>query len=135
MPDFTPVFSLGRSFGASDRREPGGVTGAEPASQAAPIINGGAYPSKPPCLVECSLADSDRREPGGVTGAQPPSNDIVYDVVGPVCESSDVFAKGISLPACRRGDFIAIRSAGAYGESMASRYNCHELPGSYFDDK
>ena len=56
----------------------------------------------------------------------------LYDVVGPVCESSDVFGKGVSLDACRRGDFIAIRSAGAYGESMASTYNCRPLPGSFF---
>lgn len=55
-----------------------------------------------------------------------------YDVVGPVCESSDVFDRGVSLDACRRGDFIAIRTAGAYGESMASRYNGRPLPGSYF---
>ena len=53
-----------------------------------------------------------------------------YDVVGPVCESSDVFGKGVSLAECRRGDFIAIRSAGAYGESMASGYNCRPLPES-----
>ena len=58
----------------------------------------------------------------------------IYDVVGPVCESSDVFAKGVSLDKCHRGDFIAIRSAGAYGESMASGYNCHPLPGSYFNE-
>ena len=56
----------------------------------------------------------------------------IYDVVGPVCESSDVFAKGIPLSGCRRGDFIAIRSAGAYGESMASGYNCRPLPDSIF---
>ena len=55
----------------------------------------------------------------------------MYDVVGPVCESSDVFVKGAMIDRCRRGDFIAIRSAGAYGESMASRYNCHPLPESY----
>ena len=56
----------------------------------------------------------------------------LYDVVGPVCESSDVFGKGVSLDACRRGDFIAIRSAGAYGESMASTYNGRPLPGAFF---
>ena len=55
----------------------------------------------------------------------------IYDVVGPVCESSDVFGKAVSLDKCHRGDFIAIRSAGAYGESMASRYNCHRLPDCY----
>ena len=50
------------------------------------------------------------------------------DVVGPVCESSDVFGENIPLPECHRGDFIAIRSAGAYGESMSSCYNCRPLP-------
>ena len=53
-----------------------------------------------------------------------------YDVVGPVCESSDVFGKGVVLNECRRGDLIAIRSAGAYGESMSSRYNLRPLPES-----
>ncbi|MDD7009548.1 MAG: diaminopimelate decarboxylase [Candidatus Cryptobacteroides sp.] len=56
----------------------------------------------------------------------------VYDVVGPVCESSDVFLKGASIDRCHRGDLIAIRSAGAYGESMASCYNCRPLPPSLF---
>jgi hypothetical protein len=56
----------------------------------------------------------------------------VYDVVGPVCESSDVFAKSYSMDKCHRGDFIAIRSAGAYGEAMASQYNLHALPSSYY---
>ncbi len=51
-----------------------------------------------------------------------------YDVVGPICESSDVFAKAIDLNRCRRGDLLAIRSAGAYGEIMASQYNCRSLP-------
>jgi diaminopimelate decarboxylase len=57
-----------------------------------------------------------------------------YDVVGPVCESSDTFAKYIELPETRRGDIIAIRSAGAYGEAMASRYNMRDLPASVFSD-
>ena len=54
-----------------------------------------------------------------------------YDVVGPICESSDVFAKAIDLDECHRGDLIAIRSAGAYGEIMASQYNCRMLPEGY----
>ena len=54
-----------------------------------------------------------------------------YDVVGPICESSDVFDKGIQLPTTRRGDLLAIRSAGAYGEIMASQYNCRRLPEAY----
>lgn len=57
-----------------------------------------------------------------------------YDVVGPVCESSDVFGEGVSLNRAKRGDLIAIRSAGAYGETMASMYNCRALPGAYFSD-
>jgi diaminopimelate decarboxylase len=57
-----------------------------------------------------------------------------YDVVGPVCESADTFAKFIELPESRRGDIIAIRSAGAYGEAMASRYNLRDLPLSVFSD-
>jgi diaminopimelate decarboxylase len=57
-----------------------------------------------------------------------------YDVVGPICESADTFAKFIELPETRRGDVIAIRSAGAYGEVMASRYNLRDLPPSVFSD-
>lgn len=58
-----------------------------------------------------------------------------YDVVGPICESSDCFGKDELLPALRRGDFLALRSAGAYGEIMASQYNCRALPSSYFFEK
>lgn len=54
-----------------------------------------------------------------------------YDVVGPICESSDVFGKQVPLNKCHRGDLIAIRSAGAYGEIMASVYNCRPLPKGY----
>ena len=58
-----------------------------------------------------------------------------YDVVGPICESSDVFAKGIELNTVHRGDLIAMRSAGAYGEIMASQYNCRKLPVGYTSDE
>ena len=61
--------------------------------------------------------------------------EAVYDVVGPICESSDVFAKDIKLNEVRRGDLIALRSAGAYGEVMASQYNCRQLPKGYFSDE
>jgi len=57
-----------------------------------------------------------------------------YDVVGPICESSDCFAKAILLNNTNRGNLIALRSAGAYGEIMASQYNCRKLPESYFSD-
>lgn len=54
----------------------------------------------------------------------------VYDLVGPICESSDVFVKDYVMPLAQRGDIIVFRSAGAYGEIMASQYNCRPLPGS-----
>lgn len=57
-----------------------------------------------------------------------------YDVVGPICESSDCFAKGYELNETKRGDFVALRSAGAYGEIMASQYNCREIPKAYLSD-
>ena len=58
-----------------------------------------------------------------------------YTVSGPVCETTDTFGKFVELPETRRGDLIAIRSAGAYGEVMASRYNLRSLPLSIFSDK
>ena len=60
--------------------------------------------------------------------------ELPYDVVGPICESSDVFGKGVVLNECHRGDFIAIRSAGAYGESMASNYNCRPFASAVFSN-
>lgn len=58
-----------------------------------------------------------------------------YDVVGPICESSDVFVKDYELNESKRGDLLVLRSAGAYGEIMASQYNCRDIPKSYFSDK
>jgi len=58
-----------------------------------------------------------------------------YDVVGPICESSDTFAKGFPLNQTKRGDIIALRSAGAYGEIMASQYNLRKLPKAYTSDE
>ena len=57
-----------------------------------------------------------------------------YDVVGPICESSDVFAKAIDINKTHRDDLIALRSAGAYGEIMASQYNCRQLPKGYITE-
>ena len=56
-----------------------------------------------------------------------------YDVVGPICESSDVFAKNYTMGKCEKGDLVLIKSAGAYGESMASRYNYRRIPEGYLD--
>lgn len=58
-----------------------------------------------------------------------------YDVVGPVCESSDCFGKAVLLPETRRGDLVAIRSTGAYGEVMASRYNLRDLAPAIYSDE
>lgn len=59
---------------------------------------------------------------------------VTYDVVGPICESSDVFIKNYGMPRTSRGDLIAFRSAGAYGEIMASGYNCRTLPQGYLTE-
>ncbi len=56
-----------------------------------------------------------------------------FDIVGPICESSDVFLSDYNLPSPQRGDLIAFKSAGAYGEIMASCYNCRPLPESWID--
>ncbi len=58
----------------------------------------------------------------------------IYDVVGPVCESSDVWGAGRLLPLSVRGDLMAIRSAGAYGQTMASRYNLKDFAPAVFSD-
>ncbi|MCG6915679.1 diaminopimelate decarboxylase [bacterium BMS3Abin03] len=58
-----------------------------------------------------------------------------YDVVGPICESSDTFAKSYILPETKRGDLISLRSTGAYGEVMASHYNLRSAIQSYFSDQ
>ena len=58
-----------------------------------------------------------------------------YDIVGPVCESSDVWGAGRLLPLSVRGDLMAIRSTGAYGQVMASRYNMKDLAPSVFSDQ
>lgn len=55
-----------------------------------------------------------------------------YDVVGPICESSDSFGKALMLPETKRGDLIAIRSAGAYGEVMSSQYNLRSKAKAYY---
>jgi diaminopimelate decarboxylase len=61
--------------------------------------------------------------------------DKIYDVAGPICESADCFSKDVALPETKRGDFIALRSAGAYGEVMASQYNLRNIPKSICSDE
>lgn len=64
----------------------------------------------------------------------PDDEEQLYDIVGAICESSDVFVKGYRIAAVRRGDLLAMRSAGAYGEIMASQYNLRRLPGHVISD-
>lgn len=58
-----------------------------------------------------------------------------YDVVGPICESSDTFRTDLELPELHRGDLVAIRSCGAYGEVMKSQYNLRHDIGTVFSDE
>ncbi|MBP3776990.1 MAG: diaminopimelate decarboxylase [Prevotella sp.] len=90
------------------------------------------------CIVDAGFTDLIRpalyqayHKIENITSEEPAQT---YDVVGPICESTDVFAKQIDLNCCHRGDLLAIRSAGAYGEIMASQYNCRRLPQGYISD-
>ncbi len=91
------------------------------------------------CIVDAGMTDLIRpalyqayHKIENITSDEPVE---AYDVVGPICESSDVFAKQIDLNRSHRGDLIAIRSAGAYGEIMASQYNCRRLPQGISSDE
>ena len=66
--------------------------------------------------------------------SRPNEPEQIYDIVGPICESSDVFVEGYSISEVQRGDMLAMRSAGAYGEVMASQYNLRRLPGHITSD-
>ncbi len=58
----------------------------------------------------------------------------LYDIAGPICETSDYFGRSILLPSTKRGDLIAILSVGAYGEVMASQYNLRAIASKYFSE-
>ena len=73
----------------------------------------------------------DRPLEKGVGGIE---SERLYDIVGPVCESSDVWGEGRELPYSKRGDILAIRSTGAYGSVMSSRYNLRDLAPAVFSD-
>ena len=94
-------------------------------------------PIKNFCIVDAGMTDLIRPALYGSyhhienLTATDSSDFITYDVVGPICESSDVFIKNYGMPRTKRGDLIAFRSAGAYGEIMASGYNCRQLPKGY----
>lgn len=58
-----------------------------------------------------------------------------YDVVGPICESSDTFGKTVQMTKSKRGDLITIRTSGAYGQVMSSQYNLRDLACAYYSDE
>jgi len=87
------------------------------------------------------LAVRDQRLEEGTTGTdrQPPTANYElptahYDIVGPICESTDCFQKDVEMPESHRGDLIAIRTTGAYGEVMASAYNLRDRVGSVYSE-
>jgi len=84
------------------------------------ILDAGLTELIRPALYQSYHSISNLSKPDG---NQPP---VLYDVVGPICESSDCFRKAVELPETERGDLIAIRTAGAYGEVMASSYNLRD---------
>lgn len=94
-------------------------------------------PIKNFCIVDAGMTDLIRPALYGAyhqienLSAVSANDFVTYDVVGPICESSDVFIKNYGMPRTGRGDLIAFRSAGAYGEIMASAYNCRTLPQGY----
>lgn len=97
-------------------------------------------PIKNFCIVDAGMTDLLRPALYGAyhhienLTAEAPEDFIPYDVVGPICESSDVFIKNYGMPHTKRGDLIAFCSAGAYGEIMASGYNCRTLPQGYITE-
>ena len=84
------------------------------------------------CIIDAGMTDLIRpalyQASHSIENLSSKETEDVYDVVGPICESSDVFDKDVKLNKVHRGDLIALRSAGAYGEIMACQYNCRPLP-------
>jgi len=85
------------------------------------VLDAGMNDLMRPALYDAAHEIVPIREPAA-EGAR-----ITADVVGPVCETSDVFLRDACLPPLAAGDLVAIRSAGAYGASMASAYNARDL--------
>ncbi len=143
IPDFKSYF---KTFANGLRLEPGQKVhfelGRSLVAQMGSLITKVLYVKKGVnklfCIVDAGMTDLIRpalydasHKTENITSGKAPET---YDVVGPICESSDVFAKGIQVGECQRGDLIAMRSAGAYGEIMASRYNCRQLPVGYVSE-
>ena len=70
-----------------------------------------------------------------ISKQEAPTLNNIYDVVGPVCETSDSFDNNVKLPKTERADILAIRSTGAYGEIMVSQYNLRNKPIAVYSDE
>ncbi len=70
-----------------------------------------------------------------ISKQEAPTLSNIYDVVGPVCETSDSFDNNVKLPKTERADILAIRSTGAYGEIMVSQYNLRNKPIAVYSDE
>ena len=83
--------------------------------------------------MACALIIENLSQKSEVGGMK--SNIVKYDIVGPICESTDCFGKEMEQPESFRGDVFAIRSAGAYGEVMASKYNLRDAVRSVYSNE
>jgi diaminopimelate decarboxylase len=88
------------------------------------VLDAGMTELMRPALYQAYHQIENLSQSAGVEGES--KNGVKYDVVGPICESTDCFGKEVALPETFRNDLIAIRSTGAYGEVMASNYNLRD---------
>lgn len=142
IPDFQSYFSTYRKHlnmrpGQQLHFELGRAIVAQCGTLISRVLYIKSNPIKNFCIVDAGMTDLIRPALYGSyhhienLTAEDQQDYVTYDVVGPICESSDVFIKNYGMPRSRRGDLIAFRSAGAYGEIMASSYNCRTLPQGY----
>lgn len=142
IPDFRAYFAAYRNNlelrpGQQLHFELGRAVVCQCGSLIARVLYVKSNPIKNFCIVDAGMTDLIRPALYGAyhkienLTAEDTTDFVTYDVVGPICESSDVFIKNYGMPRTRRGDLIAFRSAGAYGEIMASGYNCRTLPQGY----
>ena len=145
IPDFKGYFDTYRKHldlrtGQQLHFELGRAIVAQCGTLSARVLYIKSNPIKNFCIVDAGMTDLIRPALYGSyhqienISTEQQADYVTYDVVGPICESSDVFIKNYGMPRSKRGDFIAFRSAGAYGEIMASGYNCRTLPQGYITE-
>jgi diaminopimelate decarboxylase len=144
IPDFKQYFQLFNRFlevrsGQTLHFEPGRSVVGQSGSLITRVLyvkNGSATPF---AVVDAGMTDLIRpalyQAFHKIETLSPADTSKKYHVVGPVCETADTFGKSVDLPGIKRGDILAIRSAGAYGEVMVSSYNLRDKPGTIFSDE